>query len=112
MKEKLEVEGNHYVWKLAHAHSFRNFWVSMAPHLEMDTIQAVNKSAGDYKKDSASAHSSQDPEKNIQVGSGPELQRRLKSRHLQMIAIGSLFFMDIRLLPSRLYSSQDDDDDE
>lgn len=59
----------------------------MAPHSEMDTIQAATKAE---KKDSASGHSSQDPEKAIQVGSGPELQRRLKSRHLQMIAIGSL----------------------
>ncbi|KAB8293047.1 hypothetical protein EYC80_007407 [Monilinia laxa] len=57
----------------------------MAPHPEMDTIQAATKAD---KKDSASGHSSQDPEKAIQVGSGPELQRRLKSRHLQMIAIG------------------------
>ncbi|KAG4026285.1 hypothetical protein MFRU_042g00140 [Monilinia fructicola] len=57
----------------------------MAPHSEMDTIQAATKAE---KKDSASGHSSQDPEKAIQVGSGPELQRRLKSRHLQMIAIG------------------------
>ncbi|KAF5876758.1 putative arginine protein [Botrytis fragariae] len=60
----------------------------MAPHMEMDSIQAINKAAGDDKKDSASGHSSQDPEKGIQVGSGPELQRKLKSRHLQMIAIG------------------------
>ncbi|CCD50769.1 hypothetical protein ACHAPC_005455 [Botrytis cinerea] len=60
----------------------------MAPHMEMDTIQATNKATGDDKKDSASGHSSQDPEKGIQVGSGPELQRKLKSRHLQMIAIG------------------------
>ncbi|RAL64634.1 hypothetical protein DID88_001667 [Monilinia fructigena] len=57
----------------------------MAPHSKMDTIQAATKAE---KNDSASGHSSQDPEKAIQVGSGPELQRRLKSRHLQMIAIG------------------------
>jgi amino acid permease len=44
----------------------------------------------EVKKDSASGNSTDDAEKNIQVGSGPELQRRLKSRHLQMIAIGSL----------------------
>jgi len=43
----------------------------------------------EVKKDSASGDSTGDAEKNIQVGSGPELQRRLKSRHLQMIAIGS-----------------------
>ncbi|PQE07862.1 arginine permease protein [Rutstroemia sp. NJR-2017a WRK4] len=42
----------------------------------------------EVKKDSASGNSTDDAEKNIQVGSGPELQRRLKSRHLQMIAIG------------------------
>ncbi|ESZ92453.1 putative arginine transporter [Sclerotinia borealis F-4128] len=65
----------------------------MAPLSEMDTIQAVNKATRDDKKDSASGHSSQDPEKAVQVGSGPELQRRLKSRHLQMIAIGTGLFI-------------------
>lgn len=62
----------------------------MAPHSEIDMgiCQATNKMPGDMEKDSTSGHSSQDPEKAIQVGSGPELQRKLKSRHLQMIAIG------------------------
>ncbi|KAI9643623.1 lysine permease [Ciborinia camelliae] len=56
----------------------------MAPHSEMDMVHAATKE----KKDAASDRSSQDPESMVRVGSGPELQRRLKSRHLQMIAIG------------------------
>lgn len=88
-QRSLELGGRYYVWKPRNSCA-RAFSTNMAPHMEMDTIQATNKATGDDKKDSASGHSSQDPEKGIQVGSGPELQRKLKSRHLQMIAIGSL----------------------
>lgn len=92
-----ELGGRYYVWKPRKSCA-RAFSVNMGPHMEMDSIQAINKAAGDDKKDSASGHSSQDPEKAIQVGSGPELQRKLKSRHLQMIAIGSLHLWTITSL--------------
>ncbi|QSZ31462.1 hypothetical protein DSL72_001027 [Monilinia vaccinii-corymbosi] len=81
--------------------------MNMVPQSEMASIQATNKAAGDEKQDSSSGRSSQDPERAVQVGSGPELQRRLKSRHLQMIAIGSLTPLWLSTIPLRRSGSRD-----
>jgi len=56
-----------------------------APRVEKDVVdEEKNASQGDL-----SDQPSHDPEKNG-VTRGPELKRKLKSRHLQMIAIGML----------------------
>ena len=60
-------------------------FIVAAPRVEKDIVQdEKNASQGEL-----SDQSSHDPEKNG-VTRGPELKRKLKSRHLQMIAIGML----------------------
>ena len=62
----------------------------MAPNV--DAITKVDKKAAvnDVKREGSlsSKPSTQDLEKHEEVQGAPQLQRKLKSRHLQMIAIG------------------------
>jgi yeast amino acid transporter len=67
--------------------------IAPAPKVEKD-VAAVEKKAS---KGDLSEQSSHDPEKNG-VTREPELKRKLKSRHLQMIAIGMPLIWMLTLL--------------